>query len=245
MKKSMNTFIVLTMLFFASCKKNNTEITPPVTMVPKIKTSAVMKGATLLNSVTFEYDNAGRRAKATYMDGSRFDFTFTANTVLQELFNSNGVSQNKYNYNLNAAGLADVFFTSGSPNLIIYLTYSGTRQLLSEITKTNGTVTSETYHVYDNTGNDVQDSLVQANGTTIRTSEYYTDKISTIGNINSGDYYEGVGSKNCQKKITVKNPNNTITTYDFTIPELDALGRVIKQSYTYGSTTTDNLYSYY
>jgi len=246
MKKLINISLALMVLTFAACKKNNTDIVPvPNTVVPKLKTFTIMNGATTLNTIAYEYDNTGRLVKNNFMDGSKYTYTYTGAVLLLETFLPNGTSQNKYTYTLNAEGLAESYYNNATATNIGYQFFNAAKQLTLETTKTNGVLTFQKYHEYDIAGNNLKDSVVQANGVTIRTYEYYTDIISTITNINIGDYYDGVGNKNCVKKQTSKSPLNVITITTYTVPELDAQGRVIKQSYTSGTTTTDYLYTYY
>ncbi len=245
MKKLLTISLALILLSFAACKKSNTDQPVPAIVIPKVKTVTISNGATILNTGAIEYDNAGRRTKVIYMDGSKVDFIFSGNTMTQEQFNSAGVSQNKYTYSLNAEGLTDSYFANATPTVITFETYNAAQKLLSDITKNNGATTYQKYYMYDNLGNLSADSTLTTNGITLRTYEYYTDKISTIENINSGVNYSGTGNKNCQKKVTAKSPSNVITTYDYSVPEIDAQGRVTKQSYTVGSTTTTNAFTYY
>lgn len=243
MKKLLNISLALVVLSFAACKK--ADDVKPAAVVPKIKSFTILNGASVINSATFEYDNTGRKTKQTYADGSRFNFTYSGNAVLQEQFNSNGASLSKYTYLLNAAGLAESYYNLATPTVIQYQIFNSGKQLLSEITKNSGVITFEKYHFYDNAGNNIKDSVLQISGTTIRTYEYYTDKNSTVTNNNYGDNYHGISSKNYTKKLTVKSPLNVITITDYSVPELDAKGRVVKQSYTSGGNTTDYLYTYY
>jgi len=243
MRQLMNISLALLVLSFAACKK--ADVGAPVPVLPKVKTFTIMDGAAIINSATIEYDNLGRRSKQTFKDDSRFDFTYTGNTMLQEQFNSSGATQSKYNYILNAEGLAESYYNLATPKVIYYQTFNSAKQMVLEITKNIGVKTFEVHHFYDNTGNNIKDSVLHVNGTTIRTYEYYTDKISTITNSNYGTKYDGVSSKNSLKKVTVKSPLNVITITDYSVPELDAKGKVIKQSYTSGGKIFDYLYSYY
>ena len=242
-KKLLSISLACMMLVFTNCKKDNTDV--PATVVPKVKTFTISNGSTVINTVTLEYDNAARRSKVIYTDGSWFNFSYSGNTMLQESFSSAGTSQNKYTYNLNIDGLVESYFANGSPTNIVYETYNTAKKLLSDITKNNGVVTSEKYYMYDNLGNLSGDSSITSAGTTTKIYEYYNDKISTIENSNLGVSYNGVGNKNSQKKLTVKNPSNIITVYNYSIPEMDAQGRVTKQSYTSGGNTIQYTYSYY
>ncbi len=245
MKQLIKISFAFIILSFAACKKNSTDVIAPGTTVPKLKTLTVMNGATVANTLTYEYDNAGRLIKITYLDGSKSTYTYTGSTMLLEGFNANGATQNKYTYNLNAYGAAVSYYGNATPAVVTNLTYNAANQALTEITNTNGIINREQYYGYDNAGNRITDSLVQTTGTTIRTYEYYTDKISTLSNINFGDYYDGAGNPNSLKKETAKSSGNVITTVNFSIPEMDAQGRVIKQSYTTGGTTIDYLITYY
>ncbi|MEO5945267.1 MAG: hypothetical protein ABIP79_00510 [Chitinophagaceae bacterium] len=242
-KKLLSISLACMMLVFTNCKKDNSVV--PATVVPKVKTFTISNGSTVINTVTLEYDNAARRSKIIYTDGSWINFSYTGNTMLQESFNSAGTSQNKYTYNLNIDGLADSYFANASPTIIVYETYNTAKRILSDITKNNGVITSEKYYMYDNLGNLSGDSSITSAGTTTKTYEYYSDKISTIENSNLGASYNGVGNKNSQKKLTVKNPSNIITVYDYSVPEMDAQGRVTKQSYTEGFNTISSAYTYY
>lgn len=233
------------MLVFAACKKNNTDVPVPPTVVPKVKAFTISNGATVLNTATIQYDNSGRRIKQTFADGSWVDFNNTANMIIREQFNSGGISQNKYTYNLNVVGLVDSYYLNTTPTLITYETYNTAKQLLSDITKSNGVITREKYYMYDNLGNVSADSTIATNGTTIFTYEYYTDKISTTENSNIGANDSGMGNKNCRKKQITKSPSNIITITDYAIPEIDAQGRVTKVSYTTGGNTYSWVYSYY
>ena len=245
MKHLLNISLALMVLSFTACKKSAIEAPVPVVVVPKVKTFTIMDGGVVLNAATIEYDNLGRKSKHTFKDGSRFDFTYTGNIMLQEQFSPTSVSQSKYTYLLNAEGLAESFYNNATPTIIDYQTFNAGKKLLSVITKASGVVTYQNYHTYDNNGNNIKDSIIQSNGTSIRLYEYYADKISTITNSNFGTYYDGADSKNYQKKLTYTSPSNNITTYDYSLPELDAQGRVIKQSYTSGGKTMDYLYTYY
>ena len=222
-----------------------TDIVAPVTVVPKIKTFTLMNGTTIINGATINYDNMGRRIKQTTLSGSWFDFTFSGSSMIAELFNTNGASANKSTYILNAYGAAVSYYPNTSPTIVTNLTYNTANQPLTQITNNNGTIDRQEYYTYDNAGNRITDSLIQVSGTTIRTYEYYTDKISTISNINFGDYADGAGNKNCLKKVTSKSPLNVLTATTYSIPEMDAQARVTKQSYTTGGATTDYLYTYY
>ena len=244
-KKLFSISLACVMLVFAACKKNNTDVPVPPTVVPKVKSFTISNGATVLNTATIQYDNSGRRIKQTFADGSWVDFNNTANTIIAEQFDAGGTSLNKVTYNLNAEGLVESYFTNSMPTKITYATYNTAKQLVSEITKSSGVITSENYYKYDNIGNVSTDSIIATNGTTIRTNEYYTDKISTTENSNIGAASSGMGNKNCRKKQTTKSPSNIITIIDYSIPEIDAQGRVTKQTYTSGGSTYSLGYSYY
>ena len=166
MKKLVNISLVLLALSFAACKKNNTDTPPPapIVVVPKVKTYTVSNGATLLNTVTFEYDNTGKKTKATYMDGSRYDYTYTANTVTEEYFTLAGVPQYKYIYTLNAGGLAESYSNPATPATIGYQFFNTEKHSILETTKTNGILTFQKYHLYDTDGNNSKDSVVQNSG---------------------------------------------------------------------------------
>lgn len=244
-KKLVGISLACIILVFAACNKDNTDIIAPVTVVPKVKTFTIMNGAAIVNAITVYYDNLGRRIKQTYSNGGKVDIIFTGNTMTQEAFSSNGVSQGTATFNLNVDGLSDSYFANATPTIIIYQSYNATKQLLSDITKNNGVTTDQKYYMYDNLGNLSADSTIATNGITIRTYEHYTDKISTTENSNFGADYIGASNKNSLKKLTLKNPANIITTYDYSIPEMDAQGRVTKQSYTSGGNTIQYTYTYY
>ncbi|MEO6818994.1 MAG: hypothetical protein ABI204_04665 [Ginsengibacter sp.] len=238
--------ISIAILLMASCKKSNNDLpVPPKVDIPKVKTFEISNTSGVINSVTIEYDNAGRYSKGVYKDGHSMKYTYTTNTVTAESFTSGGVSESKVTYVLNGDGLAIKYYYNAYPDVITHYTYNSAKKLLSEIIENNDDTTYRVYHTYDAAGNLVADSTINGSILTKTKTDYYTDKISTTENPNSGINYFGLPNTNCVKQSSIKISSSTYIHSEFDVPETDTKGRITKSVYKSQGQTYTRLYTYY
>jgi len=239
--------ISFAILLLASCKKTTVEQTQPTPTVvtPKIKTVSISNATTTLNTVAYEYDNAGRIAKLTYANGNSVKYSYSTNMVTTESFTAAGVSDGKTTFNLNADGLAIKYFSNAAPATVTHFTYNTAKQLLTEITENGFETTYQLYHTYNADGNKIADSIVNGQISTTKKIDYYTDKISTVENLNYGIRFYGMPVKNCPKKSSLKLSTSNYVSTDYSIPETDTLGRITKYTHTSQGVTYTYVYTYY
>ena len=238
--------ISLVVLLLASCQKANKDLAaPPLTGIPKIKTFVISDTKGIINSVTIEYDAVGRFSKGIYKDGHSIKYTYTPGKVTMESFTATNVSDSKGTYVLNGDGLVIKYYNNAYPAFITHFTYTAGKKILTEINENNDDTTYQLYHTYNAAGNLIADSIINGSITTKRKVEYYTDKISTIENPNSGVNFYGIPNTNCPKQSSVKLSSSNYIHTDFNIPETDAKGRIIKSVYNSQGETYTALYTYY
>jgi len=237
--------ISVAILLLASCKKIKVEEPAATAVIPKIKTLTITNATTTVNTLAYVYDNAGRLSKATYANGNSIKYSYGANVVTTESFTAAGVSDGKTTFNLNADGLVIKYFNNADPATVTHFTYNTAKKLLTEITENGFDTTYQLYHTYSADGNRIADSIVNGQISTTKKITYYTDKISTVESPNYGINIYGVPNTNCQKQTSLKVSTSTIINTDYSIPETDAQGRVIKLAYTSQGATYTNVFTYY
>ncbi|MEO5943781.1 MAG: hypothetical protein ABIP30_05175 [Ferruginibacter sp.] len=238
--------ISIAVLLLASCQKSNNDLTAPsLAGIPKIKTFVISDTKGIINSVAIEYDDAGRFSRGVYKDGHSIKYTYASNKVTMESFTAANVSDSKGTYVLNGDGLVIKYYNNAYPAFVTHFTYTKGKKILTEINENNNDTTYQLYHTYNAAGNLIADSIINGSITTTKKIEYYTDKISTIENPNSGISFYGIPGTNCPKQSSVKLSTSNYTHTDFNIPETDAMGRITKSVYTSQGETYTSLYTYY
>jgi RHS repeat-associated protein len=120
---------------------------------------------------TYTYNDNGSLARVLYSDGSREDYTYTDDNLLETLTNRKGDMNNPiidaYAYTYDAA---HNLLSKTDSRGITYYTYDALNRLLT-VTEPSGKVTSYTY---DESGNRLTQTVVLGTDTTITTYSYNT-----------------------------------------------------------------------
>lgn len=230
MEKQFLIAAVISAVLF-SCKKSDDSIVPPggANTVSKIKTWTSNSG-----TATYIYDAEGRLIEAVRSTGGKTTYEYLSGQVIQKQFNSSGVNDFSYHYELGPEGLVFKETRPATPSFSASNIYNSSRQLLKSANNFAGQSNARDYF-YSN-GN--CDSIrLSTNGNWINTliKTYYTDKPNSIGYDAEGLSFFGKGNKNLVKTEQYFLPDGTkndITTFTY---EFDSKGRAIKQTGTQGA----------
>ena len=241
MKKLL--FILAAAASLTACKKNNVDVpggSAPSAGGTKIKTIA--SGANITN---YTYDGQGRETKEVNSDGSRVEYEYLSGAVIEKIFNSAGVFDYNYKFELNADGLYARTTVSNNPNYEILRLYNPDKTLAKEIDHINGNNSGIDYF-YSNgnldsmrfTGNngDWQSTIVKT---------YYTNQPNVIPYESLGKTFYGKNNKNMEKSEVYKFPDGSSASQTDFSYEYDAQGRLIKQTSIFGNNIDISLYTYY
>jgi len=237
------TIFISGILFFASCKKDNSALTPQGE--EEIATQKVKLPSTPTRVKT-DVSSFGTRT-FTY----NADFLSTGNTGLNPTVYtypdathiietpSNGSVRN---YQLNKKGLIE---TATTPYITEYWSFNNKKQLTEILTKSNSTSdVSILKYVYNSDNN--LDTLYDISNGKVSWYETFTyiDQPNVLSEETFGEGFKGLGSKNFIKTSTYHSGSTVVTT-DFSY-EYDPFGRVIKASYVVnGNPQPYHLYTYY
>jgi YD repeat-containing protein len=251
MKKIIATLLIGSILF--SCKKSN-DATPAVNIpevVYKIKTLTSTTGTT-----TFTYDTQGRIiVETTSSNNSKFEYTYTANTVTQNYYIGTTLNFTKV-YEINADGLvtksSNTFPLVNVPYITTF-TYNANKQTVARIgsnTLNNDVVTRTNFY----TGKTLDSSRTTfSNNNNIYRYyyTYYTDKKNTTNFKNRGTLFNAEESSMPIKQIVYKeflfgvNKPPQIEDYTYIF---DAQNRIIQQTHVAsnpGPSTNIISFTYY
>jgi hypothetical protein len=237
------TIFISGILFFASCKKDNSALTPQVE--EEIATQKVKLPSTPTRVKT-DVSSFGTRT-FTY----NADFLSTGNTGLNPTVYtypdathiietpSNGSVKH---YQLNKKGLIE---TATTPYITEYWSFNNKKQLTEILTKSNSSSdVSILKYVYNSDNNlDTLSDISNGNVSWYETFTY-TDQPNVLSEETFGEGFKGLGSKNLIKTSTYHSGSTVVTT-NFSY-EYDPFGRVIKASYVVnGNPQPYHLYTYY
>ena len=227
-------------LLLAACKKDDQKAPSPPS-IPKIRT--VSSGNDLR---TYTYDSKGRVTRIVYSLYGRDEYAYSGSTVTRKFYDLADTVASTMIYTLDANGRATGYTSPASTYDVITYSYNGDGQLSAyHITRT---IVAEPVRNWDyayHYTNRNLDSIVitYTDGGSPAVSyeyydEYYTDKISTIGNDNYGQSFLGSGSKNPVKAARDighdSQGNYPQTTYQY---EFDSLNRITKQLHYWGTSS--------
>ncbi|HEV8272150.1 MAG TPA: hypothetical protein VGQ04_12655 [Chitinophagaceae bacterium] len=246
MKKNLVTALILVtgITFFASCKKENADLTPQSGQelaTQKIKDpkapSRIKTETSSFGTKNYTYNadfnstgNTGVSPKVyTYPDATHIIETPSSGPVVT--------------YQLNKKGLIE---TASTDYTTQYWTFDSKNQLteIKTVGNSSGSVSYFKY-VYNSDGN--LDTLSEiANGTVSwwETFTYYTDQPNVMDNDVFGEGFKGVSSKNLLKSSESHYPNYVSVWNQWYA--YDPYGRVVKVSHTVnGNPQSDYIYTYY
>jgi hypothetical protein len=247
-------YLFVSILFFASCKKDKTPTpTPPVEHRVKTQTDVTVSGGpSSTTNRSYEYGADGRITKASNLtNGEKTEYTYTATTVTEKYYFSSGTLVGTATYELNSKG----FVTRTTSSFGSTLTYEyNSNNFLTKYIVTGGTTTSTGLYYYN--ASQMLDSVVDtysSGGTNYRSvfsyDQYQNGKVYTIGDRQFGQTWVGhtfTAPYGRSKYTNGINPTETETnTYEY-----DGQGRINKKiSVTSGgfspTTTTTSTYTYY
>ena len=227
-------------LLVASCKKDDQKATSPPS-IPKIRT--VSSGNDLR---TYTYDSKGRVSRIVYSLYGRDEYSYSGNTVTRKFYDLADTITSAMVYTLDANGRVAGITSSPSSNDVNAYSYNGDGQLSAyNITRTIPgdpvRIWNYVYHYTSKNLDSIVTTYTDGGGPAFSYTyydEYYTDKISTIGNDNYGLSFLGSGSKNPVK--TARDIGHDSqgyypqTTYQY---EYDSLNRITKQLHHWGSSS--------
>ncbi|HVU58422.1 MAG TPA: hypothetical protein VHD83_25350 [Puia sp.] len=245
---------IVGVLLFIACKKDNHDATPPpVPKIPLIKTVFAMAGSDS-DLRTYSYDAQSRVTKIVYSLYGTGRYAYTDTGIVYTFYNLNDSLTSTTVYKQDAHGKAISFLESTSPSDIFTSTFNSDGQLSTstEVRTLTGQPVrtwATTFH-YTNKNLDSSIEVYTYNGTSNASptyyDDYYTDKISTIGNDNYGQGWLGSGSKNPVKAArdigTSGGGVYPETTYQY---EYDSVGRITKQMHFWGSSQFAPIYFTY
>ncbi|HMH20174.1 MAG TPA: hypothetical protein VK563_00290 [Puia sp.] len=243
-------FIFIFMIY--SCKKDAHPPTdPPGPPAPKVKT--IIAGNDIR---TYTYDSKGRVSQIVLDHYGRYDYAYTDTSVGISFYDTTQVFTGKEVYKLNTKGLAtsssNTYLTS---DLNLY-TYTSAGQLLTFTTIR--TLSNQpairwdyTYFYTNNNLDSVKFSLDDGSSVTTGAKYYYdayfTDVTNTLGNVNYGQAFLGLSSKNPVKLARDIGHDNTgdypQTSYNY---EYDTQNRITKSQEIWGTSSfTPVAYTWY
>ena len=243
MKKLLTLLILLT-LFSTSCSKNDDPQPQSINSIPKVKTIAY--GST--NASTFTYDYQGRILKQGESDGSKVEYIYNANSVIENSFNSALTLTKTYSIELNTNGLienATLIFPYNIDHRLEY-TYNTDKQL-AVLKSTSGTNFNLNYNEeYKYTSKQLNNKKrYQLDGTLFQTTnyEYFTDENNSIGFKNRGlNYYADVSEFPIKSEMIIFSATNSNTYfYDY---NYDSKNRISKKIINSGNDGINDI-TYY
>lgn len=246
MKTSNRNYLLLLCILFTSlvsCKKENT---PGVASFPKIKT--ITQAA---NTFTYSYDDKGRVSKVVSSSLGTTEYHYSNDSIYVSTFNGAGQVISTEILKLNVDGLVTHQTNPPLNNIDQSYGFSAAKQL----TKTHLTLSSagqpdfgiDYNFFYSNNNNDSIRIIFSSGSTPTDTidfhNEYFTDRINTIGNENSGLLHLGKSSQNLiRTSREVEAGIVTISNYSYSY---DSQNRVTEQIETSGSNSTVRRFTYY
>jgi YD repeat-containing protein len=234
-------FLLITTASFVACKKNN--IDAPVTTLSagaKVKTETY--GASI---ATFTYDAQGRITLRTYSNGSKVEYDYLSGIVNEKVYNTAGVYQYSYKYELNADGSVNRETSTNNPGYEDLMLYNADKTLAKGISKVNGNTTSRDFFYSNGNCDSIRFNGNNGSWQTTIVNTYYTDKANVLSYENHGYSFYGKDNKNLLKNQVYKYPDGSTNTPSGYSYEFDALGRVIKQSSVQGNNQEIGLFTYY
>lgn len=234
--KQMITFVAASIFMAAmsSCKKNDDipSPQPPQPVTNKIKTVKLI-GAGPTSTTTFEYYPDGKLHRQSSGADYKIEYGYTDGFAVENVFFSGVLNQsNQYLVDADGKTKRMVYLDNNGvqSNSITDYVYNADKRIQTATRKHNNALKYTVYYWYSN-GNCVKDSTANIDGSwVVSTYEYYMDKTATHEANARGSYLFGVGNKNCRKKIVVTESNGLTETTNYSVPELDSKGRVIKES---------------
>jgi len=241
MKKLL--FFLLAAASLTACKKNNVDAPggpSPSDGVFKIKTKA--SGADL---TTYNYDGQGRVVSRDNGDGSKWQYEYAPGVVNVKLFNSAGVFQYGYKYELNADGLCARITVNNNPNYEILTLFNPDKTVAKRINHINGNTSSNDY--FYSKGNLDSTRFNGSNGDWESTivNTYYADQPNVLLYESVGETFYGKNKKNMRKSEVYKYPDGSSASQSDFSYEYDAQGRVIKETCIFGNNIGITLFTYY
>lgn len=240
-------FALLVLAALGACKKKKEVIEQPVTEQVRIK--SILDGTTGQGE-NFIYDNKGRLIKRTRTDNQRRDeYSYSGNMVTHNLYNTAGVLEEIFVYELNDQGLVVKRTRTINPssNIETYI-YNSNKQLLTNTSQTTAGIYKADYYY---TGS-VRDSTVntQADGSfSVNTYVYDVNIRNTITAEYSGESIWGNNSPYAITKRTFKSysPSRILlsTTVNTHTYETDAAGRITSVTTSNSAGERTLLYQYY
>jgi len=227
-------------LLMAACKKDDQKAPSPPP-IPKIRT--VSSGNDLR---TYTYDSKGRVTRIVYSLYGRDEYAYSGSTVTRKFYDLADTVTSVMVYILDANGRATGYTSPSSTSDVITYTYNADGQLSTG--NTHRTLAGEpernwhyTYHYTNKNLDSIVITYTDGGSPTASYTyydEYYTDKVSTIGNDNYGLSFLGAGSRNPPKVARDighdSQGNYPQTTYQY---EYDSLNRITQQLHYWGSSS--------
>lgn len=248
MNKQVAIIITALCVVLFSCKKENTPVDPSPAGPPansKVKTRDF--GGTISE---FTYNADGSINKVTSNGRLLFEYQYSPGKVTSFQYLADGSVGEKVNMTLNADGLVTDYQSENFPTTVIKYEYNADKSLKAKKNYDNGILSTITLYTFKD-GNLVKDSTFSAGGAPAysRTYEFFTDKISTTENSNTGmAFWKGFDSKNAKKQAySFNDATGAITlSRSYQQPELDVLNRIKKVGFQdNGATVYTFAYTYY
>lgn len=239
MKKLL--FVFMATATFVACKKN--AIDKPVTPVntaAKIKTE--IYGA---SGTTYAYDALGRLTQRSFSNGSKTVYEYLSGIVNVKIYNTAGVFQYSYKYELNANGSVSRATRNDNPAYEELNFYNADKTLAERVSKINGNTSTSNYFYSNGNCDSVRFTGNNGSWHTTLINIYYTDKTNVLSYENHGYVFNGTDNKNLLKNQVYHYPDgstNTPVNYSY---EFDAQGRVIKQTSMWGINQEIGLFTYF
>ncbi len=237
MKKLISSILFLSIVIF-SCKKNNTDVTPTVT-IPKVKNYAI--GG---EDVIYTYDAQGRiLTRINTTSNWKYEYVYGTNVVTENYYSVSTLSTT-VRIELQSNGLAKRTFSAGDIYQTAY-TYNDNNLVIQRVnTNTLNSNTATEKFFYTGKQLDSTHKTFSYNNDFYRTIyTYYTDKTNTISFKNQGHlfYADQADSPIKQIKYIYSATNTQIQDYAYTY---DAQGRIINRIINGGANGTNEI-TYY
>ncbi|HWR33435.1 MAG TPA: hypothetical protein VN451_07920, partial [Chitinophagaceae bacterium] len=226
-----------------ACKKSSVDapgLPLPTAGVSKIKTRAVG-----VNIINYTYDALGRIVAQVNSNGSKQEFEYLTGVVNKKFYNTSGVFQYGYKFELNAEGLCIRTTMSNSPNYELLHLFNPDKTVAKEISHINGNNSGRDYFYSNGNLDSIRFTGNNGNWQLTISKTYYTDKPNVLSVENYGELFYGKDNKNMIKSEVYKYPDGSTTSESGYSYEYDAQGRVIKQTSTAGNNIEIQLYTYY
>ncbi|SDD65842.1 hypothetical protein [Niabella drilacis] len=236
--KQLQTALLLCILFWSSCKKEDAHTPDPAYL--RVKTVTDKTG----NVLQYTYDGQNRLVKAEGVGMFyKEEMKYEPGKATWTLTNVDGSFT--ADYMLNTDGLAISKPQDGGNTL--YYEYDNRQRLIR--TYDGGLVPSETKHYY-NAATGLKDSMRTTKGGLWQFSTwfmYYEDKTNTTGDDNFGRTYYGRQFPKPIKSIVLRRPDGnqvkvSVTNYTYTY---DAQNRIASRTFTGNGQSGTETYTYY